>query len=155
MHQGRGAGEESAVRAGQYLLLKALQPIAFAYGGVRMAGGPYVSGAEGVHVETKGPDGDVLGEQPFDKSVVTWWDPLPSEVHREGSQITMRTNFGLPSYVTVSCASSRRTVAVWGILCSIRACCARGVPGTAGSASPAGCVAGMRAKSGGKLAPGT
>jgi RHS repeat-associated protein len=37
---------EGMVRPGQYLLLKALQPIAFAHGGVRLAGSAYISGAE-------------------------------------------------------------------------------------------------------------
>jgi RHS repeat-associated protein len=37
---------DGIVRAGQYLLLRAAQPIAFAFGGVRIAGGAYVGGAE-------------------------------------------------------------------------------------------------------------
>src|SRR5262249_1730960 len=37
---------DGIVRAGQYLVLRVLQPIAFAHGGVRLAGSAYLSGAE-------------------------------------------------------------------------------------------------------------
>src|SRR5207302_438753 len=37
---------DGIVRAGQYLVLRALQPIAFAHGGVRLAGSAYIAGAE-------------------------------------------------------------------------------------------------------------
>ena len=50
-----------------------------------------VSGLAGVHLEVKGPEGEVLRDLPYEKSVITWWDPLPAEVHQDGSQIAMRT----------------------------------------------------------------
>ncbi len=40
------------------------------------------------------------------------------------------SNFGSPSYVTLTCASRRRTAAVRGVVASLRASRACSVPGT-------------------------
>ena len=52
-----------------------------------------VSGRPGVRLEVIAPDGEVMTDAPFDKTVVTWWDPLPRQVHEDGSQIVMRTRY--------------------------------------------------------------
>jgi beta-glucosidase len=52
-----------------------------------------VTDRPGVRLEVTGPDGATLYDAPFAKTVVTWWDGLPAEVHRAGSRITMRTRY--------------------------------------------------------------
>ena len=52
-----------------------------------------VSDRPGVRLEVTGPDGATLHDAPFAKTVVTWWDGLPAEVHKEGARIVMRTRY--------------------------------------------------------------
>lgn len=50
-----------------------------------------VSGRAGVHFEVTGPHGEVLPGLSNERSIITWWDSPPAEVHQDGSQIAMST----------------------------------------------------------------
>src|SRR5215469_10700462 len=65
------------------------------------------------------------------------------------------TNIGSPSYWTVTLASERVMVAVWGIELAMSASLASGVPGTDASTVALGLSTGILAKSGGSSFPAT
>src|SRR5712691_5316420 len=52
-----------------------------------------VSGEEGVHLEVRTADGAVVHDAHFSRSVVTWWDGLPEEVHLPGSVVVLRARY--------------------------------------------------------------
>ncbi|MHB8612910.1 MAG: beta-glucosidase [Candidatus Dormibacteraceae bacterium] len=52
-----------------------------------------VSGESGVRLEIRNPDGVVIHDSLIARSVATWWDGLPADVHLAGSQLAMRAVF--------------------------------------------------------------
>ena len=52
-----------------------------------------VSGAPGVHVEVRDADGTLRHDNSSPRSVLTWWDGLPSAVHQPGSELVMRARY--------------------------------------------------------------
>jgi beta-glucosidase len=52
-----------------------------------------VSGEEGVRLEVMTAGGAVVHDAHFSRSVVTWWDGLPEEVHLPGSMIVLRARY--------------------------------------------------------------
>lgn len=52
-----------------------------------------VSGEEGVHLEVRTADGAIVHDAHFSRSVVTWWDGLPEEVHLPGSVVVLRARY--------------------------------------------------------------
>ena len=52
-----------------------------------------VSGEEGVRLEARTADGAVIHDAHFPRSVVTWWDGLPEEVHLPGSVVVLRARY--------------------------------------------------------------
>ena len=74
-----------------------------------------------------------------------YWSDVPS----------MGWNFGVPSKVARYVVVFRLTSAVWGMLLSMSASWACGVPGTEASTAPRGCASGIFAKAAGTLSCGT
>src|SRR5215472_836158 len=68
---------------------------------------------------------------------------------------SMGAKVGWPSYCTVTLASARVIVAVWGIELAMSASLASGVPGTEASTVALELSAGILAKSGGSSFPAT
>lgn len=52
-----------------------------------------VTHKQGVRLEVRTADGDVVHDAPFAKTDVTWWDQLPESVQVAGSQIIMRARY--------------------------------------------------------------
>ena len=55
-----------------------------------------VSGKAGVRLEVRGPDGITIYDDPFAKSVVTWWDGLPEASYQPGVDMTIRATYRAP-----------------------------------------------------------
>jgi len=52
-----------------------------------------VTGGEGVRLEIRNPDGEVLYDAPMASSVITWWHGLPRAVNVPGAQVGLRATY--------------------------------------------------------------